>query len=243
MFLLKRGLANSSRQVGRNLSLHPSAAVGAYFDEALDPDRYIPQGYMMDEFLREGILLLAAQPAHEVAHTLFPFAGQRFMRAMDSLSHLAMFGAIIRDQTRGRVWTDFRGHPVITYNLVPADVALMKRAMVLAGEMCLAAGARRLQFGVLGADPIDTREQFERFKQRKLRASELALISYHPLGTCRMGRDSRTSVVDLDHEAHDLKGFYIVDGSTVPGPPGVNPQLTIMALAVRAAERIAARLA
>jgi choline dehydrogenase-like flavoprotein len=57
-----------------------------------------------------------------------------------------------------------------------------------------------------------------------------------------MGRDPKTSVVNLDHEAHDLPGLYVVDGSSVPGPPGVNPQLTIMALAARAAERIAARL-
>ena len=81
-----------------------------------------------------------------------------------------------------------------------------------------------------------------RIVERRLRASDLALISYHPLGTCKMGRDRRTSVVNLDHEAHDVPGLFVVDGSTVPGPPGVNPQLTIMALAVRAAEQIAKRL-
>jgi choline dehydrogenase-like flavoprotein len=57
-----------------------------------------------------------------------------------------------------------------------------------------------------------------------------------------MGRDRRSSVVNLDHETHDVPGLYIVDGSTVPGPLGVNPQLTIMAMAARAGERIAARL-
>jgi choline dehydrogenase-like flavoprotein len=66
--------------------------------------------------------------------------------------------------------------------------------------------------------------------------------SYHPLGTCKMGLDPRTSVVGLDHEAHDVPGLFIVDGSTVPGPLGVNPQITIMAMATRAAVRIAARM-
>ena len=72
--------------------------------------------------------------------------------------------------------------------------------------------------------------------------SDLALVSYHPLGTCRMGKDPKTSVVDTDHAAHDVPGLFIVDASTVRGPIGVNPQLTIMATATRAAERIAARI-
>jgi GMC oxidoreductase len=42
--------------------------------------------------------------------------------------------------------------------------------------------------------------------------------------------------------AEDLRGLFIVDGSTVPGPPGVNPQLTIVAMATRAAEKIAERI-
>ena len=57
-----------------------------------------------------------------------------------------------------------------------------------------------------------------------------------------MVTDPKTSVVGIDHQSHDVAGLYIVDGSTVPGPPGVNPQLTIMAMATRAAERIAERL-
>jgi choline dehydrogenase-like flavoprotein len=49
-------------------------------------------------------------------------------------------------------------------------------------------------------------------------------------------------VVDARHETHDVGGLYIVDGSTVPGPLGVNPQITIMAMATRAAEKIAEAL-
>jgi hypothetical protein len=164
------------------------------------------------------------------------------MRAMESLPHLGMLGVMIRDQSRGRVWFDLKGKPLVTYNLLPQDVELLKRAIVYAGRLCWAAGAKRLHLGLVGDDPIDTSSQFERFQERRVRASDLALISYHPLGTCRMGRDRRTSVVDLDHQAHDVPGLFVVDGSTVPGPPGVNPQLTIMALAVRAAEQIAKRL-
>ena len=61
----------------------------------------------------------------------------------------------------------------------------------------------------------------------------------HLLGTCRMGRDPRTSVINADHQAHDVPNLFIVDGSSfVTGGRG-QPTMTIQALAFRAAERIA----
>jgi len=172
----------------------------------------------------------------------FPITGRRLMRAIDSLPHLAMFGVMIRDQSRGRIWFDVKGNPAITYNLVPADIAKLHEGFVRTGEMCFAAGARRYYMTLIGQDAIESHDELDRFKTRSLSPSELALVSYHPLGTCRMGRDRRTSVVDLDHQSHDVPGLFVVDGSTVPGPPGVNPQIIIMAMATRAAERIAARI-
>jgi choline dehydrogenase-like flavoprotein len=61
-------------------------------------------------------------------------------------------------------------------------------------------------------------------------------------GTARMGVDPQSSVVSADHELHDVPGLYVVDGAAVPSALGVNPQITIMALATRAAEKIAAAL-
>ena len=242
MLLLRQGIANSSGQIGKNLSLHPSGGVSGVFDERIDPDTHIPQGYMIDEFLRDGMLIVGAQPDLNIAHMAFPFTGARLMRAMDALPQIAMFGTLIRDETRGRVWFDVGGNPAMTYNLVPSDLDRMHRAMVHTAEMCFAAGARRVYVGLIGHDALENRADLDRFKSNPPTPAELALISYHPLGTCRMGRDPKTSVVDLDHQSHDVPGLFIVDGSTVPGPPGVNPQIIIMAMATRAAERIAARL-
>jgi choline dehydrogenase-like flavoprotein len=57
-----------------------------------------------------------------------------------------------------------------------------------------------------------------------------------------MGRDPFTSVVDPTHETHDIHNLFITDGSSVPGSLGVNPQMTIMAMATRAAEFVSRRL-
>lgn len=62
---------------------------------------------------------------------------------------------------------------------------------------------------------------------------------FHHMGTCAMSDDEATGVVDRHGRAHGLRGIYILGGSTFPGPGTVNPSLTMVALALRTAERIA----
>jgi choline dehydrogenase-like flavoprotein len=62
----------------------------------------------------------------------------------------------------------------------------------------------------------------------------------HLLGTCRMGHDPRTSVVNADHRAHDVPNLFIVDGSNFVTSGRGQPTMTIQALAFRAADRITA---
>jgi choline dehydrogenase-like flavoprotein len=65
----------------------------------------------------------------------------------------------------------------------------------------------------------------------------------HQAGTVRFGRDPASSALDLDCKAHDLDNLYVVDGGFMPSIGAVNPTLTIIANALRVAERIAERLA
>ena len=114
LLLLRQGLANASGQVGKNLSVHPSVGAAAQFDELIEPQRHIPQGYMLTEFLRDGICVLAAQADVNVAHMLLPFTGDRLMHAVD---YLAAPRAVRppRSATRpaGRVWCEVGGHPAV----------------------------------------------------------------------------------------------------------------------------------
>jgi choline dehydrogenase-like flavoprotein len=243
LLLLSQGLANRSGQVGRNLSLHPSVGFGAVAKEPIHPANHIPQGYGFDEFLREGILVLAAQPDANVVGAVMPYVGRRLMEVVESFENLANFGVLISDASpNGRVWRDVGGVPAVTYNVAPEDVRKMHRAVCLTAEMALAAGAERIYPMTLGSSAIEGSRGLDEFRKARLSASDFVWTSYHPLGTCRMGRDPKSSVVGLDHETHDVRGLYVVDASTVCGPIGVNPQLTIMAMATRAAGKIAERL-
>ena len=66
-------------------------------------------------------------------------------------------------------------------------------------------------------------------------AGELKLMAFHPLGTARADARPAHGVVDGDLKLHGAEGVYVADGSVVPSSIGVNPQITIMALATRLA--------
>jgi cholesterol oxidase len=63
-------------------------------------------------------------------------------------------------------------------------------------------------------------------------------MTAHILGGCPLGRSAEEGVVDETFQIHNYPGLYVVDGSIVPGNPGVNPSLTITALAEYAMSRI-----
>ena len=67
----------------------------------------------------------------------------------------------------------------------------------------------------------------------------VATTAVHLLGTCRMGNDPKTSVVDKFHRTHDVKNLFICDGSSLVTSGRGQPTMTIMALAFRAGEKMA----
>jgi len=66
------------------------------------------------------------------------------------------------------------------------------------------------------------------------------LVTCHLHGTSCMGDDPRTSVVNSDCRSWDIPNLWICDGSVFPTVGGVNPSLTIQAIACRTADRIGA---
>jgi len=110
-------------------------------------------------------------------------------------------------------------------------------------QVFFAAGAHTVHVPIAGHEVLRTRADLEDLRRASVKAWDLDLSAYHPLGTARMGRDRASSVVDQNHQVHDTRGLYIVDGASVPTSLGVNPQVTIMAMATRAAEKITHALA
>lgn len=240
--LLQNDLANSSRQLGRNLSLHPAAGMIAEFDEAINGWDAIPQGYYIDEFADRRIMFEGAFVPLDMFTSAYGGFGRELTRLMERYNHLAMFGVMVKDSSRGRVRLSPTGKPWITYNVNRADTKALKEGLVRLAEIFFAAGAETLYPSVHGFEKLNGFRDLERFRRAKIRATDLTLSGYHALGTARMGSNPTRSVVGPNHETHDIPNLFIVDASSVPSPLGVNPQVTIMAMATRAAEQITKKL-
>ena len=233
-------LGGASGQLGKNLSIHPACGAMAEFDEAILPWSGIPQGYSIDELHDEGILFEGAMVPLEMSMTATSLIGPDLVRLAESFDRVATFGFMVEDSSRGSVRA-VRGQPVIQYWLTEQDVSHIKRGLDVLAQIFFAAGARVMHAPIAGFERI-TPDDLPALRRARIRPWDLELSAYHPLGTARMGRDPASSVVDADHEVHDVEALYVVDGAAVPTSLGVNPQITIMALATRAAEKIAQRL-
>jgi len=226
LLLRRNRLGGESGELGKNLTIHPATAVRALFDEPIDMARGVPQSFYIDQFADEGIMFEgAAGPPDYLAMTL-GVSGERHRELMLSFRNLSQFGVMVSDVSRGSV-RELAGRPQIRYHLEREDVRRLRRGIELLAELYRAAGARRILYPVAGAP--------EGPLPRDLRAHDLALMAFHPLGTARADASPDRGVVDAQLELHGARGVYVADASVVPSSLGVNPQITIMALATRLA--------
>jgi choline dehydrogenase-like flavoprotein len=242
LVLREAGVGASSPALGKNLSIHPATKTLALFDEVIDMAQGIPQGYSIDELEDEGIMFEGGSVPLEILAASVPWVGKRFVDLVARYQNLALFGLMIEDTSRGEVRPGPRGSPLITYSMNGEDTARMQRAVALMCEVFLAAGARRVYPMVPGMEELSTLDEVRRLRTMKLAPSAFDVTAYHPLGTCRMGTNPATSVLGPDFETHEVERLFVADGSAVPTALGVNPQLTIMAMALRAAEIVDGRL-
>jgi choline dehydrogenase-like flavoprotein len=242
--LQRQGVANSSRQVGRNLRIHPGCGVLGVFDHDLHAWKGVMQSYYVDEKLRDGILVEATYPPPGVGYSAGGVGG----KGSDLKDFLARYrqtaaaGLIISDSGTGRVRATPGGGLLIAYNLSADDLRKTLEGIRLTTEIYLAAGAQEVHTLLPGLPAVRKREELSWITDGKWTAADLKLSAYHPMGTCRMGKDPRSSVVDDFGRAHDVPGLVVTDASILPGSTYVNPQITIMALAARSARHLAAEL-
>jgi choline dehydrogenase-like flavoprotein len=157
---------------------------------------------------------------------------------------MAPFDVIIAaERSRGTVRARRSGwDPDLTFHFDDADVALIQRGLGVLSDICWASGAVGILPGIHGVpELIESKEEAEVLRTRKLTAADLLSAANHAFGTTRMSRRAEDGVVDEDGRCHELDNLYVADTGIFAGSPVVNPMLTCMALADRVAQGIAAR--
>jgi len=242
-FLLKQNLANISGMVGKGLTIHPCGRVVAEMEEDVLGHHGVSQGGQIDTFADEGIMLEGIFIPPGVMAMALPGVGEDHKYLAKHYNNLAAFGVMVSDTTRGRVFPGLLGYSYLAvYSMNQADAEKMRKGISHVADIFFAAGAKRVFSGCYAMPVLNSRNDLNEFRKIKIKPWHFEVMAFHPLGTCRMGNKPMSSVVDLNLESHEIKGLFVTDGSPFPTSLGVNPQVTIMSFATRAAEYINANL-
>ncbi len=254
--LLKRsGLTNPN--VGRNLRLHPATAVWGIYDDEIRPWEGTMQALYSDQHrdLDAGYGVKYETAAGH-PHLSIPFLPWRGARAhhelMQASANTVVFGVLLRDRDGGEVRIGRDGEPIVRYELSDYDARHLRTGIEGAAEMHEAAGAQRIfssHSDWVAYDPgaPGARGSRARFMADAdacgYKAGRCQLGSFHIMGSARMGGSPATSACDPNAQTWDVRDLYVLDGSAFPTASGVNPQISIQAIAHMAARGLAARLA
>jgi choline dehydrogenase-like flavoprotein len=236
--------------VGDFLRLHPAGGVIGVYAEPQKAWWGAPQTALTRQFsdLEDGygFLIESAQSTTGLYAAATPWiSGRDHKEKMLDWNLCAPFINLTRDHGHGRVEVDPAGNPVVTYPLSDElDVRNFRRGLAELIRLHDAAGADRI-VSIGRSAPIwergDNLDSFiDAVTTHSLAPREFGIFTAHQMGSCRMGSDAATSVANPWGELHDVPGVWIGDASAFPTASGVNPMVSIMALAHRTAGAIAA---
>jgi choline dehydrogenase-like flavoprotein len=239
--LLRSGFRASGSQVGRNLRIHPACWVGARFDEEVRGWDGVMQSYAVDEWSEQGLLLEATFTPLAFGGQWLPGTGPEHQERLLNYGHVASTGVHLSDRSSGRVGLARDGSLRITYDLTREDAGRLSFGIARAVELFYAAGAREVYPQIAGVPRIGP-EGVAELEASPPPASSLRLEAFHPMGTARMDADPERGVVGIDGAVHGAERLYVADGSLLPSSIGVNPMMTIIAMASHVSRELANRL-
>jgi choline dehydrogenase-like flavoprotein len=250
--LLRRsGLA--SREIGRNLRLHPATGVFGLFDEDVRPWEGTMQAIYSDQDrdldgAGYGVKYETA-PVHPSLLAAFaPWrSAAQYTALAGRLARTGLVGVLLRDRGGGEVRVGRDGEPVARYRLSNEDLRHVRVGVDGAAQILEAAGARLI---ISAHSRFVSYEPGPGSRERFLAdgdacgygAGRCVFYSFHILGSARMGGSRERSACGPEGETWEARNLVVCDGSTFPTASGVNPMITIEAIAHLNASALATRL-
>jgi len=243
--LLLRSPLPAPPRTGEGFTCHPALILVAEHPRPITNDVGHPKSFFVDRAAEEGYVLETCMYfPFTTAKALAGFgaAHSALMHAFPMLQQILVLA--IDRRTRGnRVGVDRAGRPVVRYRFMPEAVNGLVAGNRAAARIFFAAGARRVHAPF--ADPPlieagDAGRVDELIDARHWKPGKQSIASAHLMGGCGMGRGPADSVTDAWGRVHGLPWLRVADASLFPDALGINPYLTIMALADRVAEGIRA---
>jgi hypothetical protein len=219
------------RHVGETLHLHPTVKVVAEFADAVnDPDAGVPVHQVKEFAPRISLGGSVSTPPHlALAMTDHPEHLARV--AGEWRRHAVYYAAGVGGVGRVRAVPYFED-AVVRYGLGGEDLAELAVGLRRLCECLLAAGAVTLYPSVRGLGPLAGESDLARIPDALPRTAT-SLMTVHAFSTCPMGESLARCATDSFGRVHGVPGLHVADASLLCGPPGVNPQGSIMAIARR----------
>ncbi|KAJ8774069.1 hypothetical protein K2173_009500 [Erythroxylum novogranatense] len=239
------GLKNPN--IGKNLRLHPVTMAWGYFPEGQWPEEWKKsyEGGIMTamstvvvDFDRSGYGAVIQTPSLHpgMFSALMPWvSGSDMKRRMSRISRTAHIFALARDKGSGTVSSPTS----ISYQMNTDDEKNLQRGLERILRILAAAGAEEIGTHHPKGKSLNVKKvsyhEFERFvkkeSSRPLRDLSSQICSAHQMGSCRMGFDPKDSVVNQMGETWEVEGLFLADTSVFPTALGVNPMVTVQAIA------------
>lgn len=207
--------------VGRHLGFHPAHFVFGLFDEPQDAHMVAPiSGHCYDFAADEdgGFAVEATSIQDPIGFAAGlsgetgPLWGQPLVDAVHNYRRWIGLLNMSNDDNHGSVTADEDGNELFLSDFQPNELERITAAREFSTKVLKAAGATEILWS--------------------------GLATTHMQGSCRMGADPATSVLDTHGESHEVKRLYVGDSSVFPRTLSVNPSLTIMAMATRLADHL-----
>ncbi|MBF2053264.1 MAG: GMC family oxidoreductase [Candidatus Sericytochromatia bacterium] len=213
--LLQSGFGKHLPALGQHFSSHPQFMSFGRFADTIDAHKGAFQGVKSQDahFRAAGFKLENVfGPPISIA-MLYPRLGGAHQRFMQHYRQLACIEVAIRDEAIGRLQLDRKGRLRIHKPLTLQDLRRRDQGLSTVQQM----------FWSLGAEEVFSSDFY---------------FGLHLMGGCRMGSDPREAVVGPDFKVHGQPHLYVADSALFPNAPGINPALSIMALAQRLGQQL-----
>lgn len=225
--------------LGRFFRGHPGAGVVGVYDEPVDMHRGPSQATAsLQHRLDQGIKMEHLSLPLELFAARVGGGGQTLMNKLGDYRHCAMWVTAVRAEAEGEVHQRWWGGRTVRYAPTTRDLERLRFGTKVLARAHFEAGARTVWPGVAGLSPEIGPDQLDVLDRAPLDNRAWTWVLSHLFGGCVLGADPDRSVVAPDLHVRGVRNLHVVDAAALPSTLGVNPQHTIMALAMVTAQHL-----
>jgi choline dehydrogenase len=241
--MLRSGLRAKLPRLGHGFTCHPAFILVGEHDREITNDVGHPKSFYVDRAVDEGFILETCMYFPFVTAKNLTGFGPDHERLLQAYPRLQMILVLACDKAtpQNRIDIDQAGRPVVHYEFTPETVDKMVAATRASARIFFGAGAQRVH--APPADPPllerdDASALDSRIHRKHFLPGRLSVSAAHLMGGAGMGASAADSVTDSWGRVHGIPWLRVADSSLFPDSIEINPYLTIMALADRAADAL-----